>query len=435
MKLVGDGKRGSVPYALGLGAACLSSVVIGQLTYALTSSAGMAAATVGLILMCSKMIDGITDLFVGFVIDRTHTKFGKARPFDLMAIPMWLMVILCFSVPKLSNIGKILWVLLTYNLCQSVFYTFCSVSLTVRVKRSFEKSKRAGALAIGSFTSAFLATGASVILPILIQQFETKPHGWTIISACFAIPCMLMSLLMFFFLPEMGQDNQEEETEEKLSFREAAVYFFKNKYVLILVVMILMSAMANVIFGTVATYYFKYYIGDLSLQSIVSLVSISGYVFLAFLPMVEKRMSHRNIMLLAFTVMVVGGVGKYLDGKNIVVLVIFGTMFSLGVTVMMTVRGLALIDCMRYEKLKFGIETEGVYAAVTGFADKIANGVAAFIVGIVLEIGHWDAALAVQPDSALTAIQFAYNGLPALLALIGLLTTLFFNVERKCEGK
>ena len=60
----------------------------------------------------------------------------------LMALPLWLLVILCFTVPKFNMAGKIIWVLLTFNLCQSVSYTFCSVSSPVRAKRSFHDPRR-----------------------------------------------------------------------------------------------------------------------------------------------------------------------------------------------------------------------------------------------------------------------------------------------------
>lgn len=435
MKIAGDGKKGVFPFALGQASIALSIVVMGQLTYALTSSAGMAAGTVGVLLMCSKVFDGITDLVAGYIIDRTNLKLGKARPFDLVCVPLWILVILCFTVPNFSMVGKILWVLLTFNLCQSVCYTFCSVSAPVRAKRSFIKEKRAKGLAAAGIASAVLATGISIVLPLLIERFESLPHGWTIISACFAIPGIIMSLLMFFCVPEMEQNEEEERADEteKVSFAKAAKYFFQNKYALILVVMVIASALANVVNGTAATYYFKYYIGNLSLQSLVGLVSIVGYIFLLFIPAMEKRLSHKAILVIAFVSILAGGLGKYIDGKSIPVLIVFGLLLTIGVTVMQTIRNLALMDCMSYGKKKFGLESEGVYSAINGFADKIANGLGALLVGVILEMGHWDGELAVQPDSALTAIQFLFAGLPAILGLIGLIATCMFNVEKEIK--
>ncbi len=433
MKLVGDGKKGTLAFALGQASVSLSYVIIAQLTYALTSSAGMAAGTVGVLLMGSKIFDGITDLIAGYVIDRTNLKLGKARPFDLMSIPLWLLLVACFSVPELSMIGKILWVLLTFNLCQSICYTFCSVSATVRAKRSFVKEVRAKAFSAAGIVSALLATMVSIVLPLMIQRFENQPHGWTIITACFAIPGMIMSLIMFFTLPEMerSEAEKEEAAVEKVSFKDAAKYFFKNKYALILLAVVMVAAIASVIAGTATTYYFKYYIGNLGMQSIVSLASVLGFVFLLVIPALERRISHKKIFILAFALVAAGGLGRYIDGRNIVILIIFGTLFGIGNTVIQTIRGMALIDCMAYGKKKFGEESEGIYSAVSGFADKIANGLGALIAGAILEIGHWDGALSVQPDSALTAIQFMYAGVPFILGVIGIVITMFFNVEKE----
>ncbi|MCR5144174.1 MAG: MFS transporter [Lachnospiraceae bacterium] len=433
MKLVGDGKKGTLAFAIGQASVSLSYVIIAQLTYALTSSAGMAAGTVGALLMGSKIFDGITDLIAGYVIDRTNLRLGKARPFDLMSIPLWLLLIACFSVPGFSNFGKILWVLLTFNLCQSICYTFCSVSSTVRAKRSFVKEVRAKAFSACGIVGALLATMVSVILPLLIDKFENLPHGWTIITTIFAVPGMIMSLVMFLALPEMDSREIDGEAgdEHKLSFKDATKYFFQNKYALILLAVIMVAAIASVIAGTATTYYFKYYIGNLSMQSIVSLASVLGFFFLIFIPMLEKKTSHKMIFIVAFSLVAIGGLGRYINGKNIVILIIFGTLFGIGNTVIQTVRGMALIDCMSYGRKKFGEESEGIYSAVNGFADKIANGLGALIAGIILEIGHWDASLLTQPQSALTAIQFMYSGIPLILGIVGIIITMFFNVEKE----
>ena len=70
-------------------------------TYYYTNSAGMAAAAVGTMFLISRVFDGISDVIMGFIIDRTKTKYGKARPWILwMAIPFAIAVVLQFSVPQ-----------------------------------------------------------------------------------------------------------------------------------------------------------------------------------------------------------------------------------------------------------------------------------------------------------------------------------------------
>ncbi len=76
----------------------METVVISQLTYYLTESVLMAAATVGILLMCTKFFDGFTDAVAGFLVDRTHSRWGKARPYSLLYVPMWIAMVLILSL-------------------------------------------------------------------------------------------------------------------------------------------------------------------------------------------------------------------------------------------------------------------------------------------------------------------------------------------------
>lgn len=77
--------------------------------------------------LITKIIDGITDLIVGFLIDKTNTKMGKSRPWILgWAIPFGISLVLCFSVPDLSSNGKLIYAYLTYSLL-SLTYTVVNV--------------------------------------------------------------------------------------------------------------------------------------------------------------------------------------------------------------------------------------------------------------------------------------------------------------------
>ena len=88
------------------------------LTLYYTDSVGLAAAAIGTMMLLTRLLDGISDLIMGSIIDRTHTKWGKARPWILWtAIPMGLGLVLMFSVPSgLSSGGKMVYAVITYIL-------------------------------------------------------------------------------------------------------------------------------------------------------------------------------------------------------------------------------------------------------------------------------------------------------------------------------
>ena len=79
---------------------------------------------VGTLFAGSKVVDGVTDILAGFVVDRTNTKWGRGRPYDVCLIGAWLSIVFLFICPAGWSSGvKVVWVLLWYTLANSIFYT------------------------------------------------------------------------------------------------------------------------------------------------------------------------------------------------------------------------------------------------------------------------------------------------------------------------
>ncbi len=423
-------KTGIGAYAVGAASAAMSYMMVSQLNYALTDSYAMSTVMVGMIFLFSRVFDGITDIMAGFIIDRTQTKFGKARPFDLFCIPLWILLVFCFTVPSFHTVGKVIWVLLTYNLCQSVCYTFVTVSTTVRVKRSFEEKIRVKALSAAAIVSAIASTAVSIICPILIAIFEDKPFGWSIIVSCFAVPGIIMTLIMFFQLPEKTEEGEEED-REKPTFLQSVKVLFQNPHMIPVTIVILLNSAINVMVGTAGNYYFKYIVGDLKSLSIVSLISVLGFFTLVFLPPLTKRFGNGKTVMIGFLFMLIFHAAKYLMPVNILWLAACATIASIGLTMIMSMRDMLIIDCMRFGKWKTKKNYEGIYSSAKGFSDKLALGLASVIIGIVLKIGGYDGDLSVQSEAAKSAISLLYAGLPAVLSVIGIIAMMKYKLEKK----
>lgn len=123
--------------------AAVQVVMIGYLTIYCTNTLGLSAALVGTLLMISKIFDGITDLIAGFIVDKTNTKIGRGRPYDLCIIGLWLTTWLIFSVPaSLSVAAKCAWIFICYALCQSIFKTFMNAAATPYIVRAFNNEQK-----------------------------------------------------------------------------------------------------------------------------------------------------------------------------------------------------------------------------------------------------------------------------------------------------
>lgn len=431
LRMHGDGRKGIGINAMGVAGTGLSSIMVGYLTYCLTTSYAMAGTVVGLITLGSRIFDGITDIIAGFIIDRCNFKIGKARPYDLLNIPMWIFMILCFEVPPLNTVGKIIYILFMYNMSLSICYTFVTVSGTVRLKRTFREDMRAKVLAICSMVTAVTATIAGILTPILIEIFASQPHGWAIIVSIFAVPGIITSLLQFFLLPEMQDEGEDEEaTVEKVSFKDSVKAIFQNPYLGLLVIAIMANLLVNTIGGTISTYYFQYNMGNLTLASLIGLFTVASYAFLAVMPLMTRKLGNRKTALVAYAMIAVSHLAKLLMLKNIVWLIICSAVGVVGITLAISVRDMLLIDAMNYGKLKTGVTGEGIYASVRGFSEKLATGLGPFLIGVLLDIGHFDGTQAVQPESATNIITILYTVVPAVVAAAAFVAIYFCRMDR-----
>ena len=93
----------------------IQAVLIGYIVFYCTDVLELNAALVATLLMASKIFDGVTDLFVGFIIDATHTKWGKARPYEIFIVFVWGLTVLLFSAPEMSTTGKAIFVFVLYT--------------------------------------------------------------------------------------------------------------------------------------------------------------------------------------------------------------------------------------------------------------------------------------------------------------------------------
>lgn len=94
------------------------------LTLFYTDYAGVSVATVGLVMLILHFFDGGSDVVMGFIVDRTHSKWGQSRPWILwMSLPYALSAILLFSVPHTNATIQFLYIFVTYNFCTTVCYT------------------------------------------------------------------------------------------------------------------------------------------------------------------------------------------------------------------------------------------------------------------------------------------------------------------------
>ena len=126
----------------------------------------------------SKVIDAATNVGMGYIIDRTRTKEGKARPWLLLSAPLLAITgILLFTVPNGSQTVQVIWVMVSYNLFYSFAYTIFNMSHNLMVPLSTRDATQRGSLSVFNQISNIMMTGilVALVFPTVIMPFPSWP--------------------------------------------------------------------------------------------------------------------------------------------------------------------------------------------------------------------------------------------------------------------
>lgn len=410
----------------GLSAAA-NVIILGFVSMYCTDALGMPPALIGTLLMASKIVDAVTDLFAGYLVDRTNTKWGKGRPYEFAIVGAWLCTWVMFSAPgEASLVVKSIWVLSMYIVINAVCVTLLSACQNPYMIRAFRTNgQRVKLASFGGIIIMFASIAVNMIFPIAMNRIATSPAGWSKVMAMFAVPLALIGILRFFFVKEV---EEVEITTEKVKLKDVKILLSKNPYVYMVSLMYLVYS-AFVGMG-INTYFFKYVVGNVELLGLVSSVSIVVLPIMFFFPAMMKKIPKGKMVQIGCIAYAIGGVITFAAGGNIKMIMIATLFTGLGTLPITYLTDLMMIDCGSYNEWKGYRRMDGTIGALKGFAGKVGGAFGSGMVGVFLSIGGYDGTAAVQSDSAVMTIRVLNGLIPALLFIILAVLMIFYKIDK-----
>lgn len=404
-----------------------------------TDYAGVNALAVGTIMMISRIFDGISDVIMGVIVDRTKSKFGKARPWLLrMCIPFALAGILLFSVPVTwASTPKLVYVFITYNLVSTIIYTAINVPYSalnaLMTQDPYERSvlsifrnllATAGTLVINTFT-----------LP-LVEYFGNNASAWTKTFCVFGILAVAAFLINFFGTKERVKSVASENGEaEKVPFVVGIKALFHNKYWIMMTGMLALFFLMYSVNGGATVYYAKDILGDKNLvgtiNGIFNVVQIAGMFFIA---MLVKKYGKRNVFALGLMFDIAGMLILNFSGGSMGLIVVSSVIRGIGNACGGATMWAMVSDTIDYGEWKTGVRTEGLVNSACSFGYKIGNGIGSALLGLILEVGGYVGEAAVQTAEALVSIKICFVWIPVLIYVIGLVIMKFYHLDKEFSG-
>ncbi|WP_244927407.1 glycoside-pentoside-hexuronide (GPH):cation symporter [Priestia filamentosa] len=422
-----------VSYGLGnLSANLLITTANSFIVFFYTEIAGIAAATVGTLLLIARIFDGVTDLGMGMIVDKTKSKYGKARPWLLwMAIPYILAMVLLFTSPEFSQTGKSIYAFITYILAIGIIYTMISVPYNSMLVTLSQDQIQRGQLSISR--AAFGLIGGMLVGVITLPAVSFLgggKNGWMFIAIIYGIVGALSYLIVFKNTKERV-DVETPEKKDTVPIKHSVKALVKNKYWLLTLSIIILSFVGAGLSG-IAVYYAKYILGDPNLMAVLTVVGIlPTIIMMFFMDFLFKKFGKRNLAMIGGVVSIIGALIIWIDPESISMVSIGSFIRGLGGAPLGVAAFVMLADSVEYGEWKTGIRTEGLALSAGTFGEKVGTGIGGMVLGALMGLAGYVGGQAEQTVSALTSIKLLFIHVPIILSILSIILLYFYKLDKK----
>jgi|SRR5690625_315189 len=403
------------------------------IVYYYTDIIGVAAGIVGSIMLFSRFFDGVSDVLMGYVIDKTKSKHGKARPWLLwLAIPFAISAVLLFMVPNVSTVWQVVYIAVTYNIVCLV-YTGLNVPYGTMNSLITQNQYQRSVLNVFRMSLALVGTliVSNLTLP-LTNLFGGQQLGWVLTFLIFGVIGSSLFIFCFKSTKERVKPVDQQQQVSTVPLKESLKTLGKNKYWALATAFILLTYIFNALNSGAVVYYAEYILDNTLLVGLVTTAyTVFILVGMVVVAPITKRFGKKNAIIVGEVITIIGYLVMLIDLTSITLIIagtiirgvgkapINGSMFAL------------LGDTIEYGEWKTGIRNEGMVYSGGSMGIKLGSGLGTAIIGWVLAFGGYVGGSAVQTDAALLSIQSIFIYIPLGITLLILFIMFFYDLDKK----
>lgn len=397
----------------------------------------------------SRIFDGVSDLIMGYIVDNTKSKYGKARPWILrLSLPLAVCTVLLFGAPSsLSGAGITAYMFITYNLVATVFYTGMSVPFNSMNGFMTLVQYERGLLGNLQFITSTAATMTlNTILLRMTRYFgngeQYSNGGWRVSIAILMAVAVICNIFCFLLCRERVTENAEmvaKEQNEKEENQEGKVPVWAiikglvtNRYwIITIILMFMLNIMMSTFFGS-GVYFAQYRLNNTDLYTPLSnALSMAQILTMFATPFVMRKMSKRNLTLMGLVVTTVGFAGTAFAVNSVAALIALSVIKGIGFGAIAAPMYGMLQDAITYGEWKNGFTAVGMGNAAASFCQKIGSGLGSALLGWVLAAGNFSA----DPTSvsAIQSINFAFIWIPSICTVITFVAICLYDLDKKYD--
>lgn len=395
----------------------------------------------------SKVIDAITNVIMGQIIDRTRSKEGKARPWLLLsAVLMAITGVLLFTVPTASETVQVIWVMVSYNLFYSIAYTIYNMSHCLMVPLSTRNTTQRGSLSVFNNISSVMISGiiVALIFPMVVMPaLGANKSLWLLVMSVLSILILPLTLLEYFFTKERVTEESGTAMEAK-PIREQLKAVVHDKYWVVIILYYIVYTLGVCFKNSALVYYCNYVLGSYNDGITQMLVSVIGGIpmgigIFAVWPL-AKKFGKRNVTLVGFILYAIGGIVCLIAPRNMVIVLIGQFIKNIGGLPCAYVFMALFADVLDHIEWRYNFRCDGLSTSIYTIISTVCVGVASGVMNLCLARTGYIAPEfieatgetigAVQNAATQNVFTFFFLGLEIITAIILVLLLRHLSVEK-----
>lgn len=398
----------------------------------------------------SKVIDAITNVIMGYIIDHTKTAQGKARPWLFLSAPLLLISgVLLFVVPQGNETVQVIWVMLSYNLFYSFAYTIYNMSHNLMVPLSTRNTEQRGSLSVFNQISTIMMSGiiVALIFPMLIMpQLGVDKSEWIVtmsILSCLALPLTLMEY--YFTKERVTMEDINKKEEEKIPYKNLLKAIFTDKYMVLILLYFLIYTVGTQFKNLGLVYFCNYVLGTYNDGKTQTMISVIGGIpmgigIFAVWPL-AKKFGKRNLTIAGFVLYAIGSAICWICPTNMVVVLVGQFIKNIGGLPCSYVFMALFADVLDHLEWKHNFRCDGIAMSIYNIIAVTSVGIVTGLFNMLLSKSGYvapslingETVAAVQNVATKNAITFSFVGLETITAVILIVILAFINVEKHID--
>ncbi|MFW9624730.1 MFS transporter [Bacteroides graminisolvens] len=452
-KIVADKERISLKEKIGYGFGDMASSMFWKLfgSYLMifyTDVFGLPAAVVGTMFLITRVWDSAFDPIVGVVADRTHSRWGKFRPYLLyLAVPFALIGILTFTTPALSDTGKLIYAYVTYSLMMMV-YSAINVPYASLLGVMSPDPKERNTLSTYRMTFAYIGSFIALLLFMPMANLFAgseadavhEQRGWMLAVVVIAVMCAVL----FYFCFALTRERVKPIKEKQSPLKEDLKNLLGNGPWWILLGAGVAALVFNSIRDGATVYYFKYFVVEADYATVslfgVSFVlsglylavgqaaNIVGVILAAPLSnRIGKKMTYMGAMVIATVLSIIF---YCFDKDDIALIFVFQILISVCAGSIFPLLWSMYADCADYSELRTGNRATGLIFSSSSMSQKFGWAIGSALTGWLLAYFGFRAN-EIQSEEAIHGIKMFLSFLPAVGTVLSVIFISMYPLSEK----